>query len=203
MISCIYVHKQVCSCCTAVYLVLLFTVNILDEVSIQDNAILINRTTSDGRPIYFVNRTITGPASSIYWQHISAFIERGFGFIMEWLPATPHPFVGQIMAINKGMDNEFSIRIEDSPKSSGKVLIQRMIVNIPQASEHAIFELIGDSVVNTGELWQYGLTYDGRVFRFYFNCTAELAAPERDPGFFITNTSMIEVGDPRGIPFLV
>ena len=101
------------------------------------------------------------------------------------------------------MDNEFSIRIEDSPKSSGKILVQRMVVNIPQASEHAIFELIGNSVINRGELWQYGLTYDGRVFRFYFNCTAELLAPERDPGFFITNTSMIEVGDPRGIPFLV
>ena len=179
-----------------------FTVNILDEVSIQDNAILVNYT-SDGRPIYFVNKTITGPASSMNWRPISVFIENGFGFIMEWLPATPDAFVGQIMAINKGMDNEFSVRIEDSPESSGTMFRQRMVVNIPEASENVVFDLIGDAVINTGELWQYGLTYDGRVFRFYFNCDAELAAPERDPGFFITNTSMIEVGDPRGIPFLV
>ena len=171
-------------------------------MSIQDSGILINYT-ADGRPIYLVNKTITGPADSMNWQPISAFIENGFGFIMEWLPATSHPFVGQIMAINKGMDNEFSISIEDSPKSSGTVFRQRMVVNIPKASEHVVFDLIGDAVINTGELWQYGLTYDGRVFRFYFDCAAELAAPERDPGFFINDTSMVEVGDPRGIPFLV
>ena len=97
-----------------------------------------------------------------------------------------------------------SIKIIDTPESSGNVLKQRMVVNIPQASEDIFFDLIGNAIVNTGTLWQYGLTYDGRVFRFYFNCTAELAVAERDDsGFFLTNTSVIEIGEPGGIPFLV
>lgn len=180
-----------------------FTVDILDEVSFQ-NKLVANHTTSDGRPIYLINEPITGPTNSVNWQPISTFIARGFGFIMEWLPATPDPFTGQLIAINKGMDNEFSIRIEDIPESAGIIEFrQRMVVNIPEASENVIFELIGDAIVNTGALWQYGLTYDGGIFRFYFNCTAELAAPKRNPGFFITNTSMIEIGDPRRRQFLV
>ena len=189
MLQCIYVF--------------IFTVNLLDEVSIQDQAFLINRTTSDGRPIYLVNQTITGAADSVNWIAINAFIENGFGFIFEWLPFTSDPFTGQLIAINKGMDNEFSIRIEDSPELSGTMLQQTMVVNIPEANENVQFTLIGDAIVNTGALWQYGVTYDGRVFRFYFNCTAEIATGERDPGFFITNTSVIEIGDPKGAPFLV
>ena len=180
-----------------------FTVNILDEVSIEDNGFLINRTASDGRPIYLVNQTITGPANSVNWTPISAFIENGFGFIFEWLPFTPEHFTGQLIAINRGMDNEFSIRIEDSPETTDTVVEQRMIINIPEAAENVQFTLIGDAIVNRGALWQYGVTYDGRVFRFFFNCTAEIATGERDPGFFITNTSIIELGDPSGAPFLV
>lgn len=189
--------------CETLFINFTFTVNILDEISIQDNAALINRTTADGRPIYLVNRTITGSTINMNWLSISAFIDRGFGFIMEWLPVNTYPYTGQIIAINKGMDTEFSIRIEDSPESSGTVLRQRMIVNIPKASEDVIFMLIGDSIDNKGALWQYGLTYDERVFRFYYNCTAELAATGKDPGFFINDTSIIELGDPRGVPFLV
>ena len=101
------------------------------------------------------------------------------------------------------MDNEFSIRIEDSPESSGSLLQQRMIVNVPEATENVQFTLIGDAVINTGALWQYGVTYDGRVFRFHFNCTPEIATGERNLGFLITNTSVIEIGDPNGTPFLV
>ena len=198
---CMYICTYILLC-YSIYLTT-FIVNILDEVSIQDKAFLINRTTSDGRPIYLLNQTITGAADSMNWVSINAFIENGFGFIIEWLPFTPDPFTGQLIAINKGMDNEFSIRIEDSPESSGTMLEQRMVVNIPEANENVQFTLIGDAIVNTGALWQYGVTYDGRVFRFYFNCTAEIATGERDPGFFITNTSVIEIGDPNGAPFLV
>ena len=177
------------------------TVNILDEVSIQSKAILTNRTTSDGRPIYLVNRTITGEPTHENWEHISTFIKFGLGFIMEWLPATMDPYIGQLIAINKGKEDEFSIRIEDVREIS--VLKQRMVVNLPKAEQDVIFELEEDPITNKGKLWQYGLSYDGTVFKFYFNCTAQLADAERVQGFFITNTSVIEIGDPRGTSFLV
>ena len=181
---------------------IVYVVNILEELSIQDHGFLTNRTTSDGRPIYLINQTITGPASSLNWTPISTFIVDGFGFIFEWLPFFSDPFTGQIIAINKGMDNEFSIRIEDSPESSGNMLRQRMIVNIPRSSDDVQFSLFEDVLDNSGALWQYGVTYDERIFRFHFNCVAQLATSEGSPGFFI-NDSMIELGDPNGSPFLV
>jgi len=180
----------------------------LEELSIQDHGFLTNRTTPDGRPIYLVNQTITGPASSVNWTPISALIDRGFGFIFEWLPFFSDPFTGQIIApmtlytINKGMDNEFSIRIEDSPESSTNMLRQRMIVNIPRSSDNVQFSLFGDVLDNSGALWQYGVTYGERIYRFHFNCMRQLASSEGSPGFFI-NDSMIELGDPNGSPFLV
>ena len=193
-----------CFLCHSIYLYCLYTVNILEELSIQDHGFLTNRTTSDGRSIYLINQTFTGPASNTNWLSISRMIGKGFGFIFEWLPVRSDPFTGQIIAINKGMDNEFSIRIEDSPESFGNMLRQRMIVNIPQASDDVQFPLFGNTLNNSGVLWQYGVTYGERVFRFYFNCNSQHNISGGNPGFFINNSMhMIELGDPNGAPFLV
>ena len=167
---------------------LCFTVDVLDSVGLRDGDLLEDGATLAEGPsgtmdAFLLSRQLSAATNGTDWNILNAYFPQEFALYVVF---NASQYTGSIVAINRGMSDEFNVALRTSPLST-----QTLIVTLPGVDPVEIIVPTQDNAV-----FQFiGVGLQGAVLTVFVNCTlvSTLRLPALPRQLPISEDSMVEV----------
>ena len=166
----------------------MFTVDVLDTVGLRDGDLLEDGATLTEGPsgtmdAFLLSRQLSAATNGTDWNILNAYFPQEFALYVVF---NASQYTGSIVAINRGMSDEFNVALRTSPLNT-----QTLIVTLPGVDPVEIIVPTQDNAV-----FQFiGVGLQGAVLTVFVNCTlvSTLRLPALPRQLPISENSMVEV----------